>query len=151
MPRPAPEPVPPEQVRDLALAVIREDRFPMLATLDGQQPRVRPISPLRTDGFTVYFASLRSYHKTGELEANPRVELCYLSDRHDQLRLTGQCSPVTDTNTIQSLWNESPLLRQYLGSPDNPQLLIYKVTPIQIRFMREWALEYFDVPVGVTA
>ena len=38
---------------------------------------------------TVYLANLRGYHKTAELAANPRVELCYLDDRHDQVRITG--------------------------------------------------------------
>ena len=57
----------------------RGDRFPFLATLDGDSPRLRPVSPVRTDGFTVYVANLKSYHKTQEIAANPRVELAYLS------------------------------------------------------------------------
>ena len=57
-----------------ALGVIRADRFPHLATIDGDQPRVRPVSPVRTDGFVVYVANLRMYHKTAEIAANPNVE-----------------------------------------------------------------------------
>src|SRR3954470_14780102 len=68
MTKPTPEPVQPEQVVTLALAVIQADRFPYLATIDGDQPRVRPVSPVRTDGFTVYVANLRDYHKTAEIE-----------------------------------------------------------------------------------
>ena len=49
-----------------------------------------------TDGFTVYVANLRSYHKTEEIAANPRVELCYLDDHHDQVRITGVAEVVTD-------------------------------------------------------
>src|SRR5438874_713998 len=105
MPRPTPEPVKPQDVPQLALAVVHEDRFPMLATVDGDRPRVRPISPLRTVGFTVYFASLREYHKTGELEGNPHVELCYLSERHDQVRLSGLCELVADPTVRQDLWD----------------------------------------------
>jgi nitroimidazol reductase NimA-like FMN-containing flavoprotein (pyridoxamine 5'-phosphate oxidase superfamily) len=74
--RPVPEPVDPARVKELALAVLRACRFPHLATLDGNQPRVRPVSPVRTDGFTVYIANLRRYHKTEEIAANPKVELC---------------------------------------------------------------------------
>src|SRR5436190_16542421 len=96
MPHPAPEPVDPARVTDLALAVVRADPFPHLATIDGDQPRVRPVSPVRTDGFTVYVANLRAYHKTAEIAANPNVELCYLSDTHDQVRITGVAETVTD-------------------------------------------------------
>src|SRR5689334_25164168 len=129
MTKPAPQPVDPKEVGQLARAVVQADRFPQLATLDGDQPRVRPVSPVRTDGFTVYVANLRRYHKTGEIAANPRVELCYLDDHHDQVRITGVAEVVTDRALLQEIWDANPLLRQYLGSVDNPQLIVYRVRP----------------------
>jgi general stress protein 26 len=146
MTRPLPEPVPPERVAHLAAAVVRADRFPVLATADGDQPRVRPVSPVRTDGFTVYVANLRSYGKTAEIAANPRVELCYMDDRHDQVRITGVAEAVADRPLLQEIWDANPLLRQYLGSIDNPELIIYRIRPERVRYMREWALEYHEVP-----
>ena len=89
MTKPDPRPFHPERLTELALEVIAGDRFPHLATNDGDQPRLRPVSPVRTDGFTVYVANLRSYNKTAEIEANPKVELCYLDVSHNQLRITG--------------------------------------------------------------
>ena len=147
MAKPAPKPIDPGQVRQLALDVISRDRFPYLATIDKDQPRLRPVSPVRTDGFTVYVANLRSYHKTSEIEANPKVELCYLDEAHDQVRITGTAEIVRDRELLEEIWNSNPLLRQYLGSIDNPQLIVYCIQPKQVRFMREWALEYHDVPL----
>lgn len=144
---PQPAPVDPGQVPQLAREVMRHDRFPYLATIDGDQPRVRPVSPVRTDGFTVYVANLRAYHKTVEIEANPRVELCYLDDGHNQVRLTGRAEVLTDRGLLQEIWDANPLLRQYLGSLDNPELIVYRITPARVRYMREWALEYFEVPL----
>lgn len=148
MTKPHAEPVDPALLVERALAVIRADRFPHLATIDGDQPRVRPVSPVRTDGFTVYVANLRDYHKTAEIEANPKIELCYLDDHHDQLRLTGVAEVVGDRALLQEIWDENPLLRQYLGSLDNPQLIVYRIRPVRIRFMKEWALEYHEVPLA---
>ncbi len=148
MTKPTPEPVDPAQLVEKALAVIRADRFPHLATVDGDQPRVRPVSPVRTDGFTVYVANLRDYHKTSEIAANPKVELCYLDDHHDQVRLTGAAEVVTDRALLQEIWDGNPLLRQYLGSVDNPQLIVYRIRPARMRYMKEWALEYHEVPLG---
>ena len=145
MSKPAPEPIDPSQLVSLAQAVIQADKFPCLATIDGDQPRLRPVSPVRTDGFTVYVANLRAYHKTVELEKNPRVELCYLDDQHDQVRLTGTAEILTDRALLQEIWDANPLLRQYLGSIDNPDLIVYRINPTRIRFMREWALEYYEV------
>jgi general stress protein 26 len=115
--------------------------------MDGDQPRVRPVSPVRTEGFTVYVANLRSYHKTGEIAANPKVELCYLDDHHNQVRITGVAEVLEDQSVLQDIWGQSPLLRQYLGSPDNPQLIVYRVRPVRVRYMQEWALEYHEVAV----
>ena len=147
MTKPTPEPLEPAQLVERALAVVRADRFPHLATIDGDQPRVRPVSPVRTDGFTVYVANLRGYHKTAEIAANPRVELCYLDDHHDQVRLTGVAEAVADRGLLQEIWDSNPLLRQYLGSLDNPELIVYRVLPLRVRFMKEWAMEYHEVPL----
>jgi general stress protein 26 len=146
MPKPTPEPIKEEEVLDVSLAVVKGDRAPMLASIDGDYPRLRPISPLRTDGFTIYFASLRNYHKTGELEANPNVEMCFIGNGHDQVRVSGTCELLTDPGIRQEIWDSSPLLRHYLDSVDNPALLMYRIDPNRVRFMREWALDYHEVP-----
>lgn len=118
----------------------------MLATMDGPQPRLRPVSPVKVDGFMVYVANLRRYGKTAEIAANPRVELCYLTSDHDQVRITGTAEELTDAAEIAAIWAATPLLRHYLGSPENPDLIIYRIRPERVRFMREWALDYHEVP-----
>src|ERR1700676_1474206 len=124
MTKPIPDPIDPARVAELAWAVVKADRFPHLATMDGDQPRLRPVSPVRTDRFTVYVANLRSYHKTVEIEADPKVELCYLDDKHDQASNTGVPEVVTDRAVLQDVWDSNPLLRQYLGSIDNPEFIL---------------------------
>ncbi len=146
MSKPTQKPLEPAEVASLALAVLAADRFPHLATIDGDQPRLRPVSPVKTDGFIVYVANLRSYHKTVEIEANPKVELCYLDDKHDQVRITGVAEVVTDRDLLQEIWDANPLLRQYLGSIANPELILYCIRPTRVSYMREWALEYINVP-----
>ena len=145
MTKPLPAPIDPAHLLELARAVVLADRFPDLATIDGDQPRVRPVSPVRTDGFTVYVANLRGYHKTQEIAANPKVELCYLDEHHDQVRITGQAEVLADRPLLQEIWDANPLLRQYLGSIDNPQLIVYRIRPTRVRYMKEWALDYHEV------
>jgi general stress protein 26 len=148
MSRPEPSPINPADIPRLARDVIAADRFPHLATIDGDRPRVRPVSPVRTDGFTVYVANLKSYHKTAEIAANPHVELCYLSADHDQVRISGVAEVVNDRVMLQEIWDANPLLRNYLGSIDNPALVVYRVRPERVRYMKEWALDYHEVPLA---
>jgi general stress protein 26 len=143
--KPQPAPVPGD-LRELALATMRQAKFPILASADGDQPRARPVVPVKTTDFTVFVASFRSSHKTGELAQNAKVELCYMSEAHDQVRITGLAHLVTERNVIQEIWDANPLLRSFLGAVDNPEFMLYRIDPARVRFMREWALEYYDVP-----
>jgi len=142
-----PPPPTPAEARRLALDVIAAAKFPMLASIDGDQPRVRPVSPVRTVEFVVYVASMRGSSKTGEIERNRKVELCYLSNDHDQVRITGTADLVTDDSVRRSIWDSNPLLRVYLESIDNPEFILYRIDPLRVRFMREWALEYQEVAI----
>lgn len=146
MAKPLPKKIEPSEVAALAAGVVKSDRFPVLASIDGDQPRVRPVSPVRNDGFTIYVANLRMYHKTVEIAANPRVELCYMDDAHNQVRVTGLAEVVTERPILQEIWESNPLLRQYMRTIDNPDYMVYRVKPTRVRFMLEWALEYYDVP-----
>lgn len=147
MAQPKPEPVDPAQLPELALATMKAAKFPMLASADAGQPRLRPVSPVKTERFTIWVANLRSYHKTGEIAANPKVELCYLDADHHQVRITGIAVIEDDSELLAAIWERNPLLKSYLGTPDNPELLIYRIEPNQVRFMKEWALEYHEVPL----
>ncbi len=147
MTQPRPKAIEPDEVLRLAREVVEADRFPYLATIDGDQPRLRPVSPVKTEGFTVYVANLRMYHKTVEIAANPNVELCYLDAGHNQVRLTGVAEVVSDRAFVQEIFDANPLMQQYLGSADNPELILYRIRPNRVRYMQEWALEYYEVPL----
>ncbi|HEX6226488.1 MAG TPA: pyridoxamine 5'-phosphate oxidase family protein [Chryseolinea sp.] len=147
MSKPIPEHVDPAAVPQLASDLVKKVRFPVLATMDDQQPRVRPVSPVRTDGFTVYIANLKSYGKTREIEMNDKVELCYVDDDHNQVRITGRAEVVKDRKLLEEIWNTNRLLQHYLGSIDNPELIVYRIVPGRVRYMVEWALQYYEVPV----
>lgn len=147
MSRPQPQPPDPAELPALARATMKAAKFPVLATVDGDQPRVRPVSPVRTDGFVIYVANLRRYGKTAELAANPKAEFCYTDDGHNQVRVTATAEVLTDDALRREIWESNPLLRAYLQDIHNPELIIYKFTPLRVRYMKEWALEYYEVPM----
>jgi len=141
------QPLDPAQVVEQALAVLRADRVCYLATMDGDQPRLRPISPVKTDGFTVYVINLRSHKKTREIANNPKVELCYLDKHHRQVRITGVAEVVKDTTLLQEVAGANTLLHAYLETIDRSQFVLYRVRPNEVRYMQEWAADYHRVPL----
>ena len=148
MAQPTPEPIDPAKILECARAVVAAAKFPMLATIDEDQPRLRPVSPVKTDGFTIYVANLRFYHKTREMETNPKVELCYMDEGHDQVRITGTTKVVTARPILEEIWEANPLMRHFLKTLDNPDLIVYRIAPNRVRYMQEWALEYHEVALG---
>lgn len=149
MSQPQPAVFDPALLPALAAATMKAAKFPVLATVEGDQPRVRPVSPVRTEGFVVYVANLRRYGKTAELAANPKAELCYTDDDHNQVRITAWAEVVTDRETLEAIWNSNALLRMYLRDINNPEFVLYKFLPQRVRYMKEWALEYHEVPLEV--
>ena len=146
MPKPQAQPIDESKLPELAQALMKEAKFPLLASIDENQARLRPVSPVKTDGFTVYVANLKSYGKTKEIAANPRVELCYVNANHDQVRITGIAEVLNDRPMLEEIWRKNRLLEHYLGSIDNPELIVYIIKPTRVRYMKEWALDYYEVP-----
>ena len=146
-----PEPAPvPGYFRELALATMRHAKFPILATADGDQPRVRPVSPVRSTDFTVYVASFRRSHKTASAPRTRRRALLY-DEGHDQVRITGEAEVVTDAPTLGTRSGRAIPSSANISAPlDNPELIIYRIRPLRVRFMREWALDYHEVVVTDT-
>jgi general stress protein 26 len=121
MSQPQPQPIDLAELSALAQRTMKAAKFPMLATMEGIQPRLRPVSPVRTEGFTVYVANLRRYGKTAQIASNPKVELCYCDDGHDQVRITAVAEVLADRAMLEAIWSANPLLRAYLGSVDKPR------------------------------
>ena len=59
-----------------------------------------------------------------------------------------RCNFPIDQALLLAIWETNPLLRAYLGTPDNPELIVYRIQPHRVRYMQEWALEYYEVALG---
>ncbi len=49
--------------------------------------------------------------------------------------------------TCHHFFGDFGALIQSVDDPRRPELIIYRIQPDRVRFMREWALEYHEVPV----
>ena len=65
----------------------------------------------------------------------------FLGEIFSQLKAAGNAT------VLQEIWGANPLLRQYLGRIDNPEFILYRIRPTRVRYMKEWALEYCNVPL----
>ena len=118
-----------EEVIDL----IRDAGFCLLATTEGEQPRVRPMMPYLTDDNQLLLALLGRSRTIPQAKKNPRVELCFVDRKMWYCRIAGKATISNDMEKKQILWNNIPMLKQYFGGPqdDNFVLMVIDINEVE--------------------
>ena len=112
-----------EEVIDL----IRDAGYGMLATTEGNQPRVRPMMPYLTDEGKLLLALLGRSRTIPQVRQNPLVEICFVDRKMWYCRIAGKATISTDSGDKQILWDNIPMLKQYFGSPQDPNFILLTV------------------------
>ena len=149
--KPTDRPVDPGELPRLARAVIAADRFPFLATVDQDRPRLRPS---RRCALTASRSMSPACRVTTRPESSrpirqssspisPPITTRYGSPGGPRSSLTGCCSPRSGPRTrcCDIISARSRI----------PELIVYRIVPERVRFMREWSLAYHDVSFEATA
>ena len=118
-----------------------------LATVEGDQPRVRPVSPVAVEGNTIWVAAFRSSPKMKQLAANPNVEVCYMDAEHRHLRARGTTRVCADAAVKTRLWNAYPLMKGYFATADDPEYALIEITVRQGDVMESMDLAYQHLQV----
>ena len=75
-----------------------------LATMDGDQPRVRGILLFRADEEGIIFHTASTKDVFAEIMKNPKVELCFQGEG-SQIRVTGVLEQVNDEKLKNEIYN----------------------------------------------
>jgi general stress protein 26 len=124
---------------DKLWALIKNAKFAMLVTEDGDHLRGRPMAASQ-DGFdgTLWFFTRASSHKTSEIAGNNRVCVTYAEpSSQDYVSLSGRATLTHDTTEINKRWSEI-LKAWFPNGKDDPDVALLKVTVE--------AAEYWDSP-----
>lgn len=116
-----------------------------LATCEGRQPRVRPLSVAAVEGRCFYLASYSHWGKVAEIAANPLAELSYMDEAKRHLRITGTARIVPDAATRRRIWEAFPLMQRYFASPDDSAYTLIELRAERVRVKDTWELEYREL------
>ncbi len=109
-----------------------------LATVEADQPRVRPVTLLNIDQKLWIATSPRSA-KARQIRRNPNVEFCLpLSDERGNgyIRVAGLASIVADPQTRSSLGGKIPFLGEYWSGVDDPNFCLIRITRVEVEYLR---------------
>ena len=101
------------------------------ATVDGDQPRVRPIGLWFADeqGFYFQTESVKAFYR--QLKANRKVEVCFhTSEAGKTLRVAGEIEFVDDIALRARILQDRPFLKQRVGiqKPEDPLLVVFRIS-----------------------
>jgi pyridoxamine 5'-phosphate oxidase len=99
-----------------------ENPICFLATIEGDQPRVRALGLWFANENGFYFSILSPKQAYGQLKANPKVEVCFYNNPTDlmqakQMRVTGKVEFVADQELQEKAAGEGAWLEELTGKP----------------------------------
>ena len=110
--------------KDDAIDIMRDAGFGFLATLDGDQPCVRPMMPYLTEENELLLALLGRSRTVEQINQNSKVEFCFVDRKMSYCRITGKASISTDVEKKLLVFNNIPMLRQYFSQPQDPNFVL---------------------------
>ena len=113
-----------------------------LATVEGDQPRVRALGFWYADATGFYFQTSTVKEFPHQLKQNPLTEVCFY--KHESpigkmLRISGSVEFVTDLAYRQKALNDRPFLKSNFGlTVDSPELCLFRIAHGQAQL---WSME----------
>lgn len=95
-----------------------------LATMDGDQPRVRPFGTVDVFEDKLYIQTGKSKDVYKQIEANPKVEICACADM-DWIRITGELVPDDRVEAKKHMLDAYPNLRRMYDENDDNTIVLY--------------------------
>ncbi|TSI03370.1 pyridoxamine 5'-phosphate oxidase family protein [Lysinibacillus sp. BW-2-10] len=122
--------------KEIAEKILEDHMVGTMATIEGNKPHSRYMT-FFNDHFTLYTVTSDTTHKVEELSKNPYTHILIGYDGKgfgdSFLEIEGKVEISSDDTMREKVWNK--FLKPWFEGPDDPKMVILKVTPSQIRLM----------------
>lgn len=115
-----------------------EQQHIFLATTEGNQPRVRPVTLIHLQD-KLFVATGSNDAKVKQIEQNPKIEFCLLLEKSEgKGTIRAQCVAhiVDDKDVKANVFNKIPFLREFWKTPDDPNYTLINLQPIEFEYMK---------------
>ena len=118
-----------------------ENKVCSIATIDGDQPRVRGFLMWFADKTGFYFHTGASKNVSKQLKKNQNIEICTISQTPQGgkiMRIAGKVKFLNDTTLRARLLEERPFLKGLCSGPEDELLEIFQIYTGEAHF---WTME----------
>jgi general stress protein 26 len=123
---------------------IMKDNFlyASLATCDGDQPRVRIVSPIVEDDMSIWVTTRSTSRKVKQLRENPKICLAFVEppDGDKAVTVIGEAQIIPDIQKKRRVWKLAPfdLYEHFPDGPESDDFCILKIAIIRIEWRESW-------------
>jgi general stress protein 26 len=127
-----------KDVKEKIAKVLENNKIGTLATIEGNRPNSRYMT-FFNDDLTLYTPTSKETHKTEEIEKNSNVHILLGYDGKgfgdSYVEIEGTAEIYEDQKMKNELWEDE--FEHWFDGKDDPNYIILKITPSQIRLMNE--------------
>jgi general stress protein 26 len=113
-----------------------------LATCDGDQPRVRPVSPIVEDDMSIWVTTGGTSRKVKQIRQNPKICLAFveLPNGDKAAIVIGEARIIPDIKRKKRVWKLAPfdLYEHFPDGPDSNDFCLLKIIVKNIEWRESW-------------
>jgi uncharacterized pyridoxamine 5'-phosphate oxidase family protein len=103
-----------------------------LATVEGDQPRVRGMMMYKADEEEIIFHTGDFKDLYQQLLKNPKVEICFnSSDQRKQIRISGVAEFLDDLDLKKEIVSARPFMKPQIDKQGYDMLIVFRVTHLK--------------------
>ncbi len=124
-------------MKERILSILNKRQAVSLATVEGDQPRLRPMTLIVKEG-RFYFATGSTDEKTRQIDGNNKAEFCLLlpsGNNTGYLRGSGQMKKVQSMPEKKEVADWAQFIYDYWKEASDPDFVLYELELRQIRYM----------------
>ncbi len=118
--------------------LLKKDQCVYLATAEGDQPRVRPVTLLDIEK-RFWIATGRRSAKARQMLRNPNVEFCLpLTETcgTGYLRIAGMATAETDPETRKRIGEQISFLKEFWVGADDPNFILFRISRVEVEYLK---------------
>jgi len=125
------------------LAIMKENCLhAYLATCDGEQPRVRPVSPIVEDDLSIWITTYSSSRKVEQIRENPRICLAFVEQPRGDKTATviGEAEIVPGLEEKKRVWKLASfdLAEHFPKGPESTEFCLLRINVKKIEWRERW-------------
>jgi general stress protein 26 len=127
-----------DDIKKEVWSLLKKNQPVFLATADGKQPRVRPVTLIHHDQ-KLWITTGTNSAKTKQLKSNPKTEFSWVFGSKEQtgcIRIAGEAKIVEDMKTKAKIAGVIKFFDQFWKGVDDPSYTLLHISPKEVEYMR---------------